>query len=106
MKTPIELTVSDACRVIDARLRYILWERQSKGEKIFSSNENPLERMSYYEKRFVKYANYLRKHITNGTPLQDVFDFFETVIGFVPEALKDEVLEYIFKYLKELVASK
>lgn len=99
-----ELVLSDAMRLGDAILRIRLWTRQRNGENIFKNAVyNPQERISYYEARRDRYAGYIVKHVRKGFGLNDIFDVIEDIYKWLPDEIKEFLLDTIKNLIKNLL---
>jgi len=96
----------DAMRLADSVYSGNLWRRQLKGEKIFISAYEPLERIDHYNRRTKRYAEYLAKHIAGGSTWDDIMTIIESALAFIPKEIKDEVIKYIITTVKEWIFGK
>lgn len=100
------LAPRDAMRLAESAYSGNLWRRQLRGEKIFKSDYDPLERIAYYDARNKRYAGYLAKHIAGGSTWDDIMEIIESVLAFIPKEIKDEVIKYIITTIKEWIFGK
>lgn len=100
------LAVRDAMRLAESVYSGNLWRRQLAGEQIFNSAYDPVERINHYNARNERYAKYLAKHITKGTIWDDILNVITSVLEFLPEEIKKQVLNYIISTIKEWIFGK
>lgn len=92
---------SNVDRFADACVRYILWDRG-----YFKNSEHDREeRLAHYWARIERYGGYLIETVKDGTPLEDIIKGVETVLGYLPNFVKDIIVDFIKDYLKGLLGS-
>lgn len=96
----------DAMRLAESVYSGNLWRRQLKGEQIFNSVNDPLERIAYYDARNKRYAEYLAKHLATGSVWNDILNVINSVLMFIPKEIRDEAINYILTTVKEWIFGK
>lgn len=87
-------------RFADACVSYVLWHNDFYRETSTYPKE---ERLAHYWARMERYGAYVVKMIESGTPLEEIIETVKKVLGYIPESVKTLIMEYLEKYIKELI---